>query len=182
MWTRHLKKHGNDITTEIIGYFIDENECRKVAIGFIKDNNIVESKDWANLKEERLDGGFDFINEKRDFLSHNKKIADSRDYKDPIYIEKLSESIKKGCINRDNTNNVFRNNKEIQQMGNSPEIRNKAKIKQKETYNSIEHQKGEKNSQFGSIWIHNIEQKKNKKIKKYDEIPDGWSLGRKMKF
>lgn len=38
---------------------------------------------------------------------------------------------------------------------------------------------GEKNSQYGTMWITNkIE---NKKIKKTDVIPDGWIPGRKMK-
>ena len=42
--------------------------------------------------------------------------------------------------------------------------------------NSIK-QKGESNSQFGTCWITNgIE---SKKIKKTDELPKGWSLGRK---
>jgi hypothetical protein len=35
---------------------------------------------------------------------------------------------------------------------------------------------GEKNSQFGTIWITNG--KNNKKIKKYSDIPDGWYRGR----
>ena len=40
------------------------------------------------------------------------------------------------------------------------------------------HQKGINNSQFGTFWIHNKEQKKNTKIKKGEEIPDGWEKGR----
>ena len=43
---------------------------------------------------------------------------------------------------------------------------------------SEDHQKGLNNSQFGSFWIHNKEQKKNTKIKKDEEIPDGWKKGR----
>jgi len=47
----------------------------------------------------------------------------------------------------------------------------------------IKHQQGEKNSQYGTCWIHN--NKENKKIKK-DELDKyisiGWIKGRKMKF
>ncbi|MCK9574703.1 MAG: hypothetical protein M0R51_01855 [Clostridia bacterium] len=43
-------------------------------------------------------------------------------------------------------------------------------------------QSAEKNSQFGTTWIHNIELKQNKKIKKTDAIPFGWIAGRKIKF
>jgi hypothetical protein len=39
------------------------------------------------------------------------------------------------------------------------------------------HQHGEKNSQFGSRWITHPEQG-NRKIKKNDPIPEGWSAGR----
>ncbi|OQA91948.1 MAG: hypothetical protein BWY26_00045 [Elusimicrobia bacterium ADurb.Bin231] len=42
-------------------------------------------------------------------------------------------------------------------------------------------QKGTKNSQFGTCWIHN--DKENKKIKKSDiDLYPGWVQGRKMKF
>lgn len=40
-------------------------------------------------------------------------------------------------------------------------------------------QKGEKNSQFGTCWITNG--KENKKIKKDEQIPIGWSKGRVIK-
>jgi len=62
-WTNHINKHGYNVTTEILGQFTDIVECKKVAILFSKNNNIVESKGWANLKEESLDGGWDYIND-----------------------------------------------------------------------------------------------------------------------
>lgn len=39
-------------------------------------------------------------------------------------------------------------------------------------------QSGKKNSQYGTRWIHNKETGANKKIKKDDNIPDGWLAGR----
>jgi hypothetical protein len=39
-------------------------------------------------------------------------------------------------------------------------------------------QSGSKNSQYGTMWISNIELKQSKKIKKTDEIPEGWVKGR----
>lgn len=48
-WVNHLAKHGNDVTTEIIGYFTDKDECIKAAIEFSEKNNIVKSDNWANL-------------------------------------------------------------------------------------------------------------------------------------
>lgn len=39
---------------------------------------------------------------------------------------------------------------------------------------------GEKNSQFGTIWICNVETKQNKKILKTDQLPEGWVKGRNV--
>jgi len=47
--------------------------------------------------------------------------------------------------------------------------------------NSV-HQTGEGNSQFGTRWIHSLEEKQSKKIRVTDKIPLGWLEGRKMKF
>lgn len=48
-WTAHLKKYGNDVTTEIIGLFIDKDFCEAVAVEFSKLNDVVRSTEWANL-------------------------------------------------------------------------------------------------------------------------------------
>lgn len=56
-WVNHLNKHGNDVITEVYGYYTDKDLCMKAAIEFSEENNIVESKDWANLRIEMLDGG-----------------------------------------------------------------------------------------------------------------------------
>ena len=56
-WLNHLKKHGNDVHTEILGVFESIEECKKIAIKFSTENNIVESKSWANLRMENgIDG------------------------------------------------------------------------------------------------------------------------------
>jgi len=57
-WLRYLNKHGKDITMEILGTYPKE-EVKEIALKFSKDNNIVESKEWANLKDEDgLEGGW----------------------------------------------------------------------------------------------------------------------------
>lgn len=56
-WKRHLQKHGFDYTTEIVATFEDEALCEQFALKFSTDNNIVDSINWANLREENgLDG------------------------------------------------------------------------------------------------------------------------------
>ena len=56
-WLNHLKTHGDDVTMRI--YKICElQDVTNSAIDFSIQHNIVESKEWANLKiEDGLDGG-----------------------------------------------------------------------------------------------------------------------------
>ena len=51
--------------------------------------------------------------------------------------------------------------------------------KRLKTFKTIKHQQGNKNSQYGTIWITNLEI--SKRIKKTDKIPDGWIKGRIVK-
>ena len=61
--------------------------------------------------------------------------------------------------------------------------KDETKNKLKETFKYIGHQQGEKNSQYGTCWIHNgIENKKIKKEELNFYIDNGWIKGRKMKF
>jgi hypothetical protein len=58
-------------------------------------------------------------------------------------------------------------------------------MKKKETFAKIGHMQGDKNSQFGTCWIHSIELQHCQKIKKDDLemfLEQGWIKGRKMKF
>jgi len=57
-WLRHLKKHGTDISKEIFAQFEDNDpDLVETALKFSEDNDIVNSKEWANLiPENGLDG------------------------------------------------------------------------------------------------------------------------------
>ena len=74
-WNKHLKKYGNDVSTIWCELFINKEELIEFAINFSINNNIVNSKEWANLKiENGLDG-----NPKGILLSenHKKKIGEA---------------------------------------------------------------------------------------------------------
>jgi hypothetical protein len=52
-WQKHIKKHGKDnIETLQVWEFDNQSECTDFALHFSEENNIVKSKDWANLREE----------------------------------------------------------------------------------------------------------------------------------
>jgi len=189
-WRRHLNKHGVDLTTEIIGYFLDEEECKNVAIMFSKENDIVKSKNWANLKEESLDGGFDYINLKKLGAKNSSFFNDKEYHKQfsstggkktrdnnlgifSLSYEETCENLKKG---KEKIKEIYGVNSIFSLLNKDKEFNeNKKKI-----FKEIEHQQGEKNSQFGTMWICNLELRENKKIKSNEQIPEGWIKGRKM--
>lgn len=45
-----------------------------------------------------------------------------------------------------------------------------------------ESRKGSKNPQYGTRWIHSLEEKRSTRIPKDDPLPKGWLEGRKIKF
>ena len=58
-WSNHIKKHGKEhIITLWVSELYQDTSIVEHALHFSIENNIVESKDWANLKiENGLDGG-----------------------------------------------------------------------------------------------------------------------------
>lgn len=59
-WTNHIKKHGkNFVTTVWYCVFFDKESIQEFALNFSRQERIVESGEWLNLKDENgLDGGF----------------------------------------------------------------------------------------------------------------------------
>jgi hypothetical protein len=57
MWLRHIKKYGNNISTEIIFQTEDIDEFRRFSLEYSIKNDIVNSIEWANLILETGTGG-----------------------------------------------------------------------------------------------------------------------------
>ena len=51
-WGRHLKKHGNDVSTMWYHLYDDKEIIKEEALAFSSSHNIVDSKEWANLMPE----------------------------------------------------------------------------------------------------------------------------------
>jgi hypothetical protein len=149
-WTNHIKKHGNDVTTEIVGIFTDKIWCMFYALEFSEINAIVASDEWANLIEESgIQGGFN--GENFDMKSHLKGRETRRLAKSGIdfnpELQKLGQKkateMKVGYMNPDNYNKGITNS-----------LTPKSIEKRKATYKQIGHSKGSKNSQYGKCWIY----------------------------
>lgn len=94
-WKRHIKKHGYDVSTEIIGAFDCNNDLRIAGLFWSKKWNIVKNPQWANLKEETGDGGAssDIIRIKMSLRAKQRKgIPCSLETREKIRLAKLGKS------------------------------------------------------------------------------------------
>jgi hypothetical protein len=55
-WVKHLKKHGKDLSTEILVETNTPEELRMFGLAYSELWNIVESDEWANLVVENIQG------------------------------------------------------------------------------------------------------------------------------
>jgi hypothetical protein len=72
----------------------------------------------------------------------------------------------------------FAENKELQSKASTASKTPEAIQKKKDTFERIGHSKGEKNSQYGRIWISNPLTKEFIRLERNEQIPDGWVRGK----
>lgn len=56
-WRLHLDEHGYDYSTEILGQYPTQEELKEAGVRYSTLHSVVESEEWANLREESGDGG-----------------------------------------------------------------------------------------------------------------------------
>ena len=175
-----IEKYGiENFKKEYISIFDNAEDMFKMESELVNED-FLERTDVYNLKQGGF-GGFDFINKN----GLNKNCGDSFNW----YIEKLKdeEFRKLDCaIKSERVKRLINEGKIIKFNGQERlGIPHTEETKRKIGEANSKHQSGEGNSQYGTMWIHNLELKENKKIKK-DEFfsweQDGWLKGRKMKF
>ena len=156
----------------------------------IVTEEFVARKDTYNIKLGGL-GGFDHINQGDPIIRLEKNKRAGRIAVDnklgphgfsPERKKQISSKI--GKLVRDLGHGLFsltpELRKEYSARGRDNALLPEAAAKRKKTFQETNHQKGSKNSQFGTIWITNG--RCNCKINKIDTIPTGWTAGRKMKI
>ena len=178
-----IKKYGiENFKKEYIVIF-DNSDAMFEMESLIVNEEFVKREDTYNLKKGGM-GGFDHINSVKRVYTHlhintlnNLKLAHKaflEKLKDKDFYEKWKSNMSRAMYIRfENNPGTF--------LGKTHTEETKRKIGEANS----EHQSGEGNSQYGTMWIYNLELKENKKIKK-DEFSsweqDGWLKGRKMKF
>lgn len=123
--------------------------------GFSDPEVARKGRNSANRKMEEKHGD-DWFNKLQKAAQAGRQASHRRKWNvDMEYTNRMRESTKAG-IEAMNTEQV--------------------KLKKKEIYAKIGHSQGEKNSQYGTMWITNGVD--NKKILSSDTIPNGWMKGR----
>jgi len=172
VWGRHLNKHGNDVTTEILFETQDIEEFKKVALGYSEKWNIVESKEFANLIPEYGTGGdtsmcfTEKTKEKiRTSLAKTRQGMDLSRSKETK--RKISEARRGFKFTEKSKNKMSESAKKRGFVGGGFKKGNKP------------HNKGQKGHLSNHIWINDGQN--NKRIKMNESIPNGWKLGRSEK-
>ena len=96
-WTRHLEKHGNDVTTEILKECDTNDEIKCWGEYYSNLWNVVESSDFANLKPESGDGGAVGPDGARKISEKIKQIRNDPEWRDTVLVEanrKMLDTVK----------------------------------------------------------------------------------------
>lgn len=140
------------------------------------ETNLLIELDWENdpyCLNECCGGKFSYDANRRGALSRNKLPCKQSTR------EKLSKRNEELWSNpnwdkREKVLNVLlENQSKAVEASKTPEaIKKRVKI-----FKERCHQQGEKNSQYGTFLIHNLELRQTKRIKKGEKIPEGWKEG-----
>lgn len=179
---RSISKHGiENFKKDILMFHESESEMFEIE-SLIVDQEFVDRKDTYNIKIGGF-GGWGYVNaqtsksfivargRKGGYATANKLKVDAeyRNHRSKNLSEKikLAHALGKYDGSKDHLRTMW--------LGKNHSIETKKKIGEKNSIN----QKGEKNSQFGKMWIHSLEERKSTRIDKNDPIPEGWIKGRK---
>lgn len=177
-----IAKYGaENFSKEILGQYED------AALAYAKEAEIVTEKFVAdpmtyNIKVGGM-GGWDYINSNlTDRLTKNQKARNEANRRleeryGPDWrtvVGRMGAEARLAAGHKSKPSQKFL--EAGSKLANTPE----AIIKRKQTYASIGHQQGTKNSQFGKQWIYNSDTLESIRINKTDPIPPGWVKGRKM--
>ena len=93
VWRRHLDKHGYEYTTEILLETDSKEELTEKGIYYSHLWNVVDSKEWANLKPESGDGGdMSMVSAWQEARKNQEKLIGE---KNPYYGKKHTPEIRK---------------------------------------------------------------------------------------
>lgn len=181
---RSQQKYGIEHFKKEILFVYDNKDNMYAKERELVNEEFIQQSNNYNLKVGGY-GGWDYVNEngmniygkngKTDNIEydlvkareiHRQNLLNDIEYKQK-YSEKMSNSLKEH-YRKNGSHWIGKSHNQI--------------TKDKISEISKVHQRGKGNSQYGTMWIHSLEEKRNMKIGKDEQIPEGWIKGRKMKF
>lgn len=180
---RAINKHGIESFTKEILFVFDNAEDMFAKEAELVDDDFLMCNNTYNLKAGGK-GGFDYINDNPHLFLTEKRLSALWS------IEQRRERYKEKLL----TDAEFRQS-QLQHLKNAGKIAQekypegiwKGRIHKEESKAKISaalsgKYTGDKNPHTGSYWIHNKHLKVSKKLFKGEQIPDGWEIGRKIKW
>ena len=179
---RAIEKHGIENFTKEILFVFDNPEDMYAKEAELVNEDFLTNENTYNLKVGGF-GGWDFVNAsgKNNLNRKTRKVVSIEKHRKTI-----NERIKNYGLTEKELNRYKEISKTLTKKYSFGEIVNgfKGKTHSQETKDNIglktsASQKGEGNSQFGTMWI--TDGIESIKIKKTDNIPEGYVKGRKFK-
>jgi hypothetical protein len=173
-----VKKHGKDAHRKDIMEFFESREDLKNREMQLVNEELLNDPMCMNLN---LGGEGGWLKE---WSAKGAINANNKNWKDPIYAKKMKS------VSSDVMKKLWKDPESVRKLlvgaGKAFKGRSHSEETKKKIGNiSSNTQKGEKNSQYGTCWIHNLEKTINKKIKKDETkkyLQEGWLMGIKMSF
>lgn len=179
-----IRKHGvKNFRKEILHIYDTPDEMYAREAELVNEDFLATASTY-NLKSGGF-GGWDYVNSTADPAQRKqaselgcKKIK-QKIKEDPEFREKYRQ------LARKNLHSPEAKAKAIKKLQTCPPFRGKKhseQAKKKIGQAASIRQAGEKNSQYGTRWIHSPEQQLRRKIRKEDPLPPGWQEGQKINW
>lgn len=173
---RAIDKYGiENFDKEILHIFDNEDEMNTKEAELVTDEFVKEDTNYNLCPGGQGGWGYVIKNRLHNSFSKNKKSHE-------IAMKRSMDTRKK--LQNDETwskkksSNMSIGMKKYFAAGNEPSFKGKKHTEETKQKMRKPKNQGKKNSQYGTMWITNGSE--NKKIKKIDNIPEGWYKGRKM--
>lgn len=117
LWRRHIKKHGENIHTEILFESHDPEEIKSAGLYYSLLWNVVDSENFCNMMIEYGDGGPTYWKRTEEYWKKNN--MSKRGVKRRSYSEEHRKSLSKGAKKYlSDPNNLAAHNKRLQENRN----------------------------------------------------------------
>jgi len=176
-----IEKYGvENFEKEILAVFDNKKDMFEMESELVNEDFVKDSKTY-NLKVGGF-GGFDWINKHPEKQGGGRQVLAQKIKSDPDFAKRITKNATAAYVVRVKNDKIFKENLHARFGDGFKGKKHTEEWKKKHSKFMSENQKGSGNSQYGTMWIHNLELKESKRIKKTDPIPEGWIKGRKIKF